>query len=148
VSRNDELIFCIRPAAILRCRYNNELYYSPHARFALSSERIKYGVHSSPGALHSTVRYVLRCNRRVLCDIPGGAHRTGLNTGNADRERENDGKQTFHLLKYRSGRGECVCRGVISPVDLLTFDTATVRTDRTTCANPERLNQREVLYRR
>ena len=55
-------------------------------------ERVDHSVHSSPCALHRTVRDVLRGNRRAFRHVPRCADRPSLNARNAanakaDREK-------------------------------------------------------------
>jgi len=52
-------------------------------------KRIDYSVDSSPRALHSAVRDVLRCNRRVLRDVSRRADRSGLNAVKTNGQSDN-----------------------------------------------------------
>ena len=54
----------------------------------LGRERIDHSVHSSPCALHHTVRDVLSGNRRILRHVPRCADRPSLNAANANPQRE------------------------------------------------------------
>ena len=51
-------------------------------------ERVDHSVHSSPCALHGTVRDVLSGNRRVFRHVPRRADRPSLNAANANPQRE------------------------------------------------------------
>ena len=51
-------------------------------------ERVDHSVHSSPCALHHTVRDVLGGNRRTFRHVPRGADRPSLDAANANPERE------------------------------------------------------------
>jgi hypothetical protein len=54
----------------------------------LGRERIDHSVHSSPCALHYTVRDVLSGNRRIFRRVPRRADRPSLNAANANTQRE------------------------------------------------------------
>ena len=62
---------------------------SPRDCLALWSERIDYGVHSSPRAFDGAVRNVLRRNRRVSRHVSCGANGPSRNAGGANGECEN-----------------------------------------------------------
>jgi hypothetical protein len=51
-------------------------------------ERVDHSVHSSPCALHRTVRDVLSGNRRIFRYVPRRADRPSLNAANANPKRE------------------------------------------------------------
>jgi hypothetical protein len=51
-------------------------------------ERVDHSVHSSPCALHRTVRDVLGGNRRIFRHVPRRADRPGLNAAGANPQRE------------------------------------------------------------
>ena len=55
---------------------------------ALWSERIDYGVYSSPCAFDGAVRDVLSGNRRIFRHVPRRADRPSLNAANANPQRE------------------------------------------------------------
>jgi hypothetical protein len=57
---------------------------------ALWSERIDYGVHSSPRAFDGAVRNVLRRNRRAPRHVSCSANGPSRNAGGANGECEND----------------------------------------------------------
>ena len=61
---------------------------SQASEFDLGRERVDHSVHSSPCALHHTVRDVLRGNRRIFRHVPRRADRTSLNAADANAQRE------------------------------------------------------------
>jgi hypothetical protein len=63
---------------------------SPKVSFSLRGEEADHSVDSSPCALHSAVRDVLRCNCRVLRDVSRRADRARFNAADANSEPEND----------------------------------------------------------
>ena len=63
---------------------------SPKVSSSLRGEEADHSVNSSPCALHSAVRNILRCNRSVLRHVLRRANRTRLNAANADSECENN----------------------------------------------------------
>ena len=63
---------------------------SPKVSFGLRGEEPDHSVDSSPCALDSAVRDILRCNCRVLRDVSRRADRARFNAANADSECENN----------------------------------------------------------